>query len=99
MKRKNFNLNQIFTYNNLYESYKSVCKSCRSKYKKTFFSFFLYSNLTDILNSLKDDTYNIVVRSLIYDSSLLGYLVCICKDLINVDDVNNIKNTVIDLLT
>ena len=25
---------------------------------KTFFSFFLYSNLTDILNSLKDDTYN-----------------------------------------
>ena len=48
---------------------------------------------------LKDDTYNIVVRSLIYDSSLLGYLVCICKDLINVDDVNNIKNTVIDLLT
>lgn len=48
---------------------------------------------------LKDDTYNIVVRSLIYDSSLLGYLVCICKDLINVDDVNNIKNTVINLLT
>ena len=46
MKRKNFNLNEIFTYNNLYESYKSVCKSCRSKYKKTFFSFFLYSNLT-----------------------------------------------------
>ena len=58
MKRKDFDLNEIFTYNNLYESYKSVCKSCRSKYKKTFFSFFLYSNLTDILNSLKDDTYN-----------------------------------------
>ena len=57
MKRKNFNLNEIFTYNNLYESYKSVCKSCRSKYKKTFFSFFLYSNLTDILNELKNNTY------------------------------------------
>ena len=40
MKRKNFDLNEIFTYNNLYESYKSVCKSCRSKYKKTFFHFF-----------------------------------------------------------
>ena len=58
MKRKDFDLNEIFTYNNLYESYKSVCKSCRSKFKKTSFSFFLYSNLTDILNSLKDDTYN-----------------------------------------
>lgn len=40
MKRKDFDLNEIFTYNNLYESYKSVCKSCRSKYKKTFFHFF-----------------------------------------------------------
>lgn len=58
MKRRDFDLNEIFTYNNLYESYKNVCKSCRSKYKKTNFSFFLYSNLTDILNSLKDDTYN-----------------------------------------
>ncbi len=57
MKRKEFDLNEIFTYNNLYESYKSVCKSCRSKYKKTFFSFFLYSNLTDILNKLKNNTY------------------------------------------
>ena len=35
MKRKDFDLNEIFTYNNLYESYKSVCKSCRSKFKKT----------------------------------------------------------------
>ena len=58
MKRKDFDLNEIFTYNNLYESYKIVCKSCRFKFKKTSFSFFLYSNLTDILNSLKDDTYN-----------------------------------------
>lgn len=58
MKRKDFDLNEIFTYNNLYESYKSVCKSCRSKYKKTNFSFFLYSNLTDILNKLKNNTYN-----------------------------------------
>ena len=57
MKRKNFNLNEIFTYNNLYESYKNVCKSCRSKYKKTNFSFFLYSNLTDILNELKNNSY------------------------------------------
>lgn len=57
MKRKDFDLNEIFTYNNLYESYKSVCKSCRSKFKKTSFSFFLYSNLTDILNKLKNNTY------------------------------------------
>ena len=57
MKRKNFNLNEIFTYNNLYKSYKNVCKNCRSKYKKTVFSFFLYSNLTDILNELKNNTY------------------------------------------
>ena len=57
MKRKDFDLNEIFTYNNLYESYKSVCKSCRSKYKKTSFSFFLYSNLTDILNELINNTY------------------------------------------
>lgn len=40
MKRKDFDLNEIFTYNNLHESYKSVCKSCRSKFKKTSFSFF-----------------------------------------------------------
>ena len=57
MKRKDFDLNEIFTYNNLYESYKIVCKSCRSKFKKTSFSFFLYSNLTDILNKLKNNTY------------------------------------------
>ena len=57
MKRKDFDLNEIFTYNNLYESYKSVCKSCRSKFKKTSFSFFLYSNLTNILNELKNNTY------------------------------------------
>lgn len=57
MKRKDFDLNEIFTYNNLYESYKSVCKSCRSKFKKANFSFFLYSNITDILNKLKNNTY------------------------------------------
>ena len=57
MKRKNFDLSEIFTYNNLYDAYKSVCKSCRSKYKKTNFSFFLYSNLFEILFKLKTNTY------------------------------------------
>lgn len=66
MKRKDFDLNEIFTYNNLYESYKSVCKSCRSKFKKTNFSFFLYSNLIDIFN------YKSIIKY--FDSNNIPYV-------------------------
>ena len=43
----------------IYMNHIKVCvKVVVLNIKKLFFSFFLYSNLTDILNSLKDDTYN-----------------------------------------
>ena len=62
MKRKKFNLEEINTYNNIYWTYKNICKHCRSNSKKTKFTFFLYSNIEDVLESLLNKTFEINIH-------------------------------------
>lgn len=89
MKRKKFNLEEIYTYNNIYWAYKNICKHCRSNSKKTKFTFFLYSNIKEILDSLldksfefdkytifiiKDPKYRIIMSDTIKDK-IINYLI------------------------
>ena len=58
MKRKNFDLEEVFTYENVEWAYHNVCKNCRSSGKKTKFSYFVNSNILDICDNLKNNTYS-----------------------------------------
>ncbi len=89
MKRKSFDLEKIFTFENVEWAYHKVCKNCRSNSKKTKFTYFLNSNIFDIYNKLKnfnyefsrytifiikDPKYRVIMSDTIYDK-IVNYLV------------------------
>ena len=89
MKRKSFNLDSIFTYENVEWAYHNVCKNCRSISKKTKFSYFSNSNIFDIYNKLnnfnytfskykifiiKDPKYRVIMSDTIYDK-IVNYVI------------------------
>ena len=89
MKRKSFDLDSIFTYENVEWAYHNVCKNCRSVSKKTKFSYFSNSNIFDIYNKLnnynysfskykifiiKDPKYRVIMSDTIYDK-IVNYVV------------------------
>lgn len=89
MKRKNFDLEEVFTYENVEWAYHNVCKNCRSSVKKTKFTYFANSNIFDIYNRLrdlnyefsnytifiiKDPKYRVIMSDTIYDK-IVNYLV------------------------
>ena len=89
MKRKSFDLEKIFTFENVEWEYHKVCKNCRSNSKKTKFTYFLNSNIFDIYNKLKnfnyefsrytifiikDPKYRVIMSDTIYDK-IVNYLV------------------------
>ena len=89
MKRKSFDLDNIFTYENVEWAYHNVCRNCRSISKKTKFSYFSNSNIFDIYNRLnnfnyyfskykifiiKDPKYRVIMSDTIYDK-IVNYVV------------------------
>ena len=89
LNRKSFNLDSIFTYENVEWAYHNVCKNCRSVSKKTKFSYFSNSNIFDIYNKLnnynysfskykifiiKDPKYRVIMSDTIYDK-IVNYVV------------------------
>lgn len=89
LKRKSFDLDSIFTYENVEWAYHNVCKNCRSISKKTKFSYFSNSNIFDIYNRLnnfnyyfskykifiiKDPKYRVIMSDTIYDK-IVNYVV------------------------
>ena len=89
MKRKSFDLDNIFTYENVEWAYHNVCKNCRSISKKTKFSYFSNSNIFDIYNKLnnfnytfskykifiiKDPKYRVIMSDTIYDK-IVNYII------------------------
>lgn len=89
LKRKSFDLDSIFTYENVEWAYHNVCKNCRSVSKKTKFSYFSNSNIFDIYNKLnnynysfskykifiiKDPKYRVIMSDTIYDK-IVNYVV------------------------
>ena len=89
MNRKSFNLDSIFTYENVEWAYHNVCKNCRSISKKTKFSYFSNSNIFDIYNKLnnfnytfskykifiiKDPKYRVIMSGTIYDK-IVNYII------------------------
>ena len=89
MNRKSFNLDSIFTYENVEWAYHNVCKNCRSISKKTKFSYFSNSNIFDIYNKLnnynysfskykifiiKDPKYRVIMSDTIYDK-IVNYII------------------------
>ena len=89
MNRKSFNLDSIFTYENVEWAYHNVCKNCRSVSKKTKFSYFSNSNIFDIYNKLnnfnytfykykifiiKDPKYRVIMSDTIYDK-IVNYII------------------------
>ena len=57
MKRKKFDFEKIFTYENVVWAYHNVSKNCRSAVKKTKFAYFVNSNIFDIYTRLKENNY------------------------------------------